>query len=229
MERKEYKRRISLEKDFMNYSIDDRLFGVLYYLATFHIEQDIYYLTKKKFQQKKAEIKMVCTAEGDAISTQQLNRLIKKLKDNNLIVEQQIKTNNKMVDAYVFPKPPETSLRYQLIDNEMLWYVVSTRNKQAVKIYTYLVNKFLWKQQTQELYTFTKKELLTALGYSSKSDNKLALSMVGNILESFQREGIVEIAEFFEEITLDNSQTVPSHKYRLVNILLKKSDLKTVN
>lgn len=55
-----------------------------------------------------------------------------------------------MVDAYVFPKPPETSLRYQLIDNEMLWYVVSTRNKQAVKIYTYLVNKFLWKRQTQE-------------------------------------------------------------------------------
>lgn len=47
---KEYKRRISLEKDFMNYSIDDRLFGVLYYLATFHIEQDVYYLTKKKFQ-----------------------------------------------------------------------------------------------------------------------------------------------------------------------------------
>lgn len=172
---------------------------------------------------------MVCAAEDDTISTQQLNRLIKKLKDNNLIVEQQIKTNNKMVDAYVFPKPPETSLRYQLIDNEMLWYVVSTRNKQAVKIYTYLVNKFLWKRQTQELYTFTKKELLTAIGYSSKSDNKLALSMIGNILESFQREGIIEIAEFFEEVTLNNSQTIPSHKYRLVNILLKRDELKTIN
>lgn len=88
-----------------------------------------------------------------------------------------------------FPKPSvETQSRYQLIENEMLWYVVSTRNKQAVKIYTYLLNKHLWKQLTQDTYVFTKRELLEAIGYSKTSNNNLMLSMVGNILEAFKEK-----------------------------------------
>lgn len=106
-EKKEYKRRISLEQDFMNYSIDDRLFGALYHLATYHPEKEVYYLTKKKFQENKMALRCLCTSnkdkEAECVSTQQLTRLMTKLKENNLITEGKIVSNKKQVDAYIFP------------------------------------------------------------------------------------------------------------------------------
>ena len=49
LEEKVRKRRLSLEDNFMNYGIDDLLFGSMYYLATFHPGVGKLYLTKKNY------------------------------------------------------------------------------------------------------------------------------------------------------------------------------------
>ena len=69
MSREVHMRSVSLEEDFMNYTIDDILFGVMCYLATYHPAEKILYLSKKNFAKNKKQIKTLC---GE-ISTQTLN------------------------------------------------------------------------------------------------------------------------------------------------------------
>ena len=91
------KRRFSLEDNFMNYSVDDILFGAMYYLATFHPTKREFYLTKKKFTQNKNIIKKACD-----VSTQTLNNHLKKLLEHGLIQEQEIKSGDVAYPSYTF-------------------------------------------------------------------------------------------------------------------------------
>ena len=91
------KRRLSLEDAFMNYSIDDILFGAMYYLATFHPTKRVFYLTKKKFTQNKDIIKKACD-----VTTQTLNNHLKKLLEAGLIQEADIKSNDEVYPSYTF-------------------------------------------------------------------------------------------------------------------------------
>ena len=107
----------------------------------------------------------------------------------------------------------------------MLWYIVSTRNAQAVKLYIYLLNKFNWKQEENDYYIFTNRELIGALGYSTNSANNLANTMVNNVLESFSREGVIKFESFYEEMITTNGKTVPTPKKRLLFVASSKNDL----
>lgn len=213
------KRRLSLEDNFMNYSVDDILFGAMYYLATYHPEEKKLYLTKKNFTKNKTIIKAVC---GE-ISTQQLNRHLAKLMEDGLIQEKDMKSGGETYPSYIFPY--EYKEKYQLVENEMLWYIVSTRNAQAVKLYIYLLNKFNWKQKENDYYIFTNKELIGALGYSTNSANNLANTMINNVLESFSREGVIKFESFYEEMIAANGKTVPTPKKRLLFVASSKNDL----
>lgn len=215
------KRRFSLEDAFMNYSIDDILFGAMYYLATFHPTKKVFYLTKKNFTQNKDIIKKACD-----VTTQTLNNHLKKLLEAGLIQEQDIKSNNEVYPSYTFSY--EYKEKYQLIDNEMLWYIVTTRSQQAIKLYIYLLDKYKWKSKTGENYVFTNAELLGALGYSTQSSNKKANEIVNNILESFLREGVIKFENYYEEILLNNGKTVPSPRKRLLFVAQTKNELPKV-
>lgn len=216
------KRRFSLENAFMNYKIDDILFGAMYYLATYHPEEKVFYLTKKNFTKNKTVIKKMC---GD-VSTQTLNNHLRKLAQAGLIKEQDIKVGQLMCPSYVFIYEYEE--RYQLVEQEMLWYILATRSQQAVKLYIYLLNKYNWKKTTDEIYIFTNKELIGALGYSTHSDNQLANSTVSNILESFKREGIIDYETFYDEAILDDGKTIPVPRKKLLFLASTKADLPAV-
>lgn len=216
------KRRMSLEDNFMNYSVDDILFGAMYYLATYHPHKKILYLTKNNFTKNKKNIKGVC---GD-ISTQKLNRHLAKLMEDGLVQEQDIPSGDKTYPSYIFPYEYKT--RYQLIENEMLWYIVSTRNAQAVKLYVYLLNKYNWKKEEKDTYIFTYKELVEALGYSANSANYPAITLVKNVLESFAREGVIKFESFYEEMITTNGKVVPTPKKRLLFVASSKNDLKPI-
>lgn len=215
------KRRLSLEDSFMNYSIDDILFGAMYYLATFHPTKKVFYLTKKNFTQNRDIIKKACD-----VTTQTLNNHLKKLLEAGLIQEQDIKSNNEVYPSYTFSY--EYKEKYQLIDNEMLWYIVTTRSQQAIKLYIYLLDKYNWKKSTGENYVFTNAELLEAIGYSTNSSNQKANSVVNNVLESYLREGVIKYETFYEEITLPNGKTVPSPRKRLTFVAVSKQELPKV-
>ena len=70
---------------------------------------------------------------------------------------------------------------------------------------------------------FTNKDIMKVLGYST--DNKLASSMVSNILESFRREGVIVYEDFYEEKLMDNGNTIPTPKKKLLFVAKSKSEL----
>lgn len=212
------KRRLSLEDAFMNYSIDDILFGAMYYLATYHPEQKVFYLTKKNFTKNKDIIKRACD-----VSAQTLKNHLNKLLESNLIQEADIKSGDVSYPSYTFSY--EYKEKYQLIENEMLWYIVTTRSQQAIKLYIYLLDKYNWKKETNDNYVFTNLELIGALGYSTNSSNQKANTVVNNILESFAREGVIKYENFYEEIVSDCGKTVPSPRKRLTFVAASKEQL----
>lgn len=216
---KEYTRRFSLEENFMNYDSNDLLYGALQYLATYHPELHLLYLTKKNYTKSKQQLMAICGLDSRGIK-RHLDRLIEK----GLIKEKKIYVGENKVEYDCFVFPYDTKEKYQIINNEMLWYVVSTRNKQAVRVYIYLLNKYNWKNN----YEFSNKELIEALGYSTNGNNALASSMVSNILESFKREGVIDYTEYYE-IKIDNcGRQIPTPKKALVFVASHKSELKPV-
>ena len=215
------RRRLSLEADFMNYNTDDLLFSAMLYLATFHPEQKKLYLTKKNYVKNRNNFYNLC---DDTSNAKTLKRHLDKLIEKGLIAEEDVKSNNVVYPSYVFPY--DQTKKYQLVESEMLWYIVSTRNRQAVKIYIQLLNWYLWKKDNDDIFIFTNRDIMKALGYSP--DNKLASSMVSNILESFAREGVIQIKTFYDEFIDNNGFVVPTPKKRLLFVARSKSELRTV-
>lgn len=218
-QQKTHKRRFSLEEDFMNYNTDDLLFGAMYHLSTYHPEEKKLYLSKKNLTKNKKTIYELCDLDA-----QKLRRHLAKLIEKNLIAETEMFVANEKIPVYTFPYSYDGN--YQLIDNEMLWYLASTRNNQCIRIYVSLLRYFLWKEKTNEVYTFTNTDLLRSIGYSA--DNKLASSMITNILESFQREGIIQIENYYEEIITSSGKVIPSPKKKLLFVAQVKDDLKPI-
>lgn len=221
LEEKVRKRRLSLEDNFMNYGIDDLLFGSMYYLATFHPEVRKLYLTKKNYAKNRKNFYNL----EDGGNAKTLKRHLDKLIEKGLVAEEDIKVNGENYPSYVFPY--ETDTKYQLVEAEMLWYIISTRNRQAVKIYIQLLNWYLWKEKTDEHFVFTNKDIMKILGYSP--DNKVASSMVSNVLESLSREGVIRYENYFEEYVADNGCVVPTPKKRLLFVAKSKSELPVVS
>ena len=206
------KRRFSLDDDFMNYSIDDLLYGAMQYLATYHPVKKQLYLTKQNLMKNKKDIYTLCN-----LDSRKLKAHIQKLMDKGLIKEEMIDE----YPSYTFPYDYDGG--YQLIDYEMLWYLVSTRSKSAIQIYVYLLNRYLWKAETKENYIFTNKELQVALGYSENT--KLANSIMSNILESLSREGIIKFVDEWQEMTNINGTQIKTCRHRLVFVAQTKEDL----
>lgn len=214
-----YTRRLSLEEDFMNYSSDDLLYGALQYLATYHPELEMLYLTKKNITKSKKELYNLC-----GLNAKSLKRHLDKLEEKGLIKTKTIYIGNDKTEYECYTFPYKYDGKYQIVNNEMLWYIVSTRNQQAVRVYTMLLDWYIWKHDDGEEFIFTNKDILKKLGYST--DNKLASSVVSNILESFKREGVINYEEYYE-LRIDNSgREIPTPKKRLVFVAKSKSELK---
>lgn len=210
-------RRFSLENDFMNYSIDDLLFGIMCHLATYHPKEERIYLTKQNLSKNRKVIYNCCN-----LNSRTLKSHIDKLIEKGLVKEEDVDCGNAVYPCYTFPYDYDTN--YQIVDWELLWYLISTRNKGCIQVYIYLINKYLWKEKSEEKYVFTNKELQVALGYSPNTE--LADSFISNILESMAREGIIKFEEFYAEQTLDNGEIVPKPQKKLLFVAKRKSDLK---
>lgn len=219
----DYQRRFSLEDDFMNYSTDDLLYGIMQYLATYHPAWGKLYLTKKNFVKNKKLIRDVC-----GVSQQTLNNHMKKLIEKGLIQEDMVLMGDDKVeyDCYIFPYNRDEN--YQLINNEMLWYIVSTRSKQAVRVYIQLLNWYKWKRENNDTFVFTNRDIMKKLGYSTDCKNPNASSVVSNILESFKREGVIDYCEFAEMVIDNKGNEFSISRKRLLFVASSKSELKKV-
>ena len=198
-------RKFSLEDDFMNLTIDDMVYGYIQHMATFAPELKKLYVLVDTVSMEKKDIARIIGRTPRTVT----NR-IKKLLDNGLLVEEQITLNGVNRLSYVIPQ--ETKGKYQIIYDEMLYYLICTRTTDCIKIYLYLKNKYDWKKKTNEYYSFTNAEILSALGYSDNYNGN-ASARVQCILDSFMREGVIKWASYTEMI---GSNTAPKKRLLFV-------------
>ena len=219
-----YTRRFSLEEDFMHYSVDDLLYGMMQYLATYHPIEKRLYLTKASYERHRKEFYKI---HDGVDNCKKLKAHLEKLINRGLVEETTVLCGKSERESYVFPYEKEEKTKYQIIDNEMLFYVISTRNKSAIQIYIYLLNKYLWKKEKGEMYVFDNTELQVAIGYSEFTN--LSSAWVTNILESFQREGVLNYEEFYQETINENTgEVIRFPQKRLTFVAQKKDELRRV-
>lgn len=203
-------RRIPVEGSFINYDSNDILYAVMYANATFDPEQKRLYLTKQNF----TAMKKIFRDVAGITDSKMRERHLTKLKEKELISESKT--------AYYFPQKMEE--KYQIIEKDFLLYLANTRNKNAIRIYIKLLDWYLWKKRENTFYIFTNKELLSTIGYSQ--DNKIASVMVSDILESLNREGIINFETFYETLILSDGKEIRTPKKRLLFVAAKKDELK---
>lgn len=218
----EQTRRISLEEDFMNHATNDLLFAYMLASATYHPIEKRLYLTKFKYvsEQMAQTIAKLC---GKSKKT--IDRHLSALMEKGLVAVDTVSCgtddNKKDVASYIFPY--DKDMNYQIVNNDMLKYVIHTRNQCAVRIYVYLLNKYLRKKD----YHFTLKELQVAIGYSENTKNTSILETLRDILESFKREGIIQYDEVYEQISaFETGEIVNTPNKVLRFVAQKKEELK---
>lgn len=207
-------RRFSLDEDFMNHNTDDLVYGFMRSISTTEEFADpkqpaIKYREYLKIKDLKKEKKILAGICG--VSTQQINNKIKKLIETGLVEEENIvvKSNGKeyIYPSYIFPFDYDGT--YKIIEKEMVKYLVDTRTAFAIRIYLYLLNK----TGVNPHYVFTVRELTTkALGYAESTQS--ADEIVGHILQSFYREGLIKFhTEWF---TIENPRGDQTRTERMV-------------
>lgn len=208
-----YFRPMSLDQDFMHYGIDDLLYGFLVYHTTYDTEKEQYYITERRWNGIRP---IFCRGLG--MPPQTCRRHLNKLIDKKLL------TYDEERKRYIFPH--NGLRRYQNINNAMIYYLVITSNMNVIKIYLYLLNKWLWKTEKESAfdYDFTLKELRQALGYSD-SNNREVDSAFRTILFSLAKQGIIDAYPTWAQIKDDGP---PSPVYRLTFVAQHPSEFKTI-
>lgn len=189
-------RNLSLEENFMSYSVDDLLYAFMSYHATYDPNTNEYYLTERSWTKYRPLLKSIITTRN---ARNHLNSLISK----GIVIY------DKERMRYIFPHCGFK--KYQQVNNSMLYYLIITSNINVIKVYIYLLNKWLWKEKTNEPYYFTLKELREALGYSG-TNNPGVDSALHTILFSIAKQGIIDASPTYLAI---NPNSPPSPVYQL--------------
>lgn len=129
----EYTRRIPLTEDFLHYHIPDLIYGYIQHKATYNPQKGILYITADNLRKHKKTLEILCDC-----SRRTIDRQIQILITEKFIEE----TTDGKQCIYVIPPVGD---KWQLIDWNMLEYLLNTRNNNCIKIYAYLLNKYLWK------------------------------------------------------------------------------------
>lgn len=90
--------------------------------------------------------------------------------------------------------------RYQKINNSTIFKLLQNMQPNTIKIYSYLLNKYLWKKSEEKTFYFSISSLLQALGYV-------------NVYNRLEREHIKDILFF---LNLLGAITI-SRVYKIVN------------
>jgi hypothetical protein len=110
-------RKFSLEQDFMNFTIDDLVYGYLQHIATYHPEKKILYIPVSKLGSEKKAISLIIGK-----TTRTVSRKIDDLIENNFIIKRELNLNGKLTQVYEIPQ--KTIGIYKIINEDMMWYIV---------------------------------------------------------------------------------------------------------
>lgn len=213
-------RAFSLEDEFMNYKVNDLVYGFMRGLSTVRppIEgQDEYreYLPINIFSKRK---KLIAGIVG--VTTKQIGNIVNQLANQGLIDEGIEVLNGKDIKVFYFP-PVEG--RFETIEQDMVRFLVNTGNKFSIKIYIYLLNKYKWKRKTNEKYLFTIEELRLALGFAETTQSSDYL--IKDILHLFKLAGLIDYQVVAVEVPNSNFAGSRTFKMRLDKVCEKYYDL----
>lgn len=175
-------RRIPMDELFMG-KVDDIFYGFLSLKATYNPNQKELYLTKQNELLARKEYHTMTK-----VTDRTLRNRVGKMVEYGYLVDKG--------DRYVFSA--ESSL-WEIVQYDMLKYLVATKSENSVKIYCYLLNKFKWKQSSGEGYSFTLKGIARAIGYSESSSNSSNVtSIIRMIVEDLTRTGIINFVDYYD-------------------------------
>lgn len=213
-------RAFSLEEEFMKYDTDDFLYGFLRSLSTVRPavgdQEAREYLPIKTYQKYK---KVIAGVVG--VTTKTIGNHLNRLAEKGLIDEGIETINGKDVKVFWFPV---VKGRYEILEQDMVRYLVDTKSIHAIKIYIYLLNKYKWKRQKGERYIFTEKELITALGYSEKTCHAEYYATINNIIKSFVIGGLIKYKKVQCEIK-DCDTYKTTERMELIYVVEKFSEV----
>lgn len=172
------RRRMPVEKEWFDKNKNDIIYGLLQSIGEqFHDSNGkIQVRTSKVSFIKNLTIIKKC---ADVRDKRTIMSAISKYAKDGYITEDE--------DYYYFPY--NVNNPYILIDLKLLDHICKTFNKQSLKIYVYLKNKYNMKEKKHEKYLFTIKELKSVLGYSDSTDEKT--TGIRNILAEFKNSNIM--------------------------------------
>lgn len=185
---------IPLTKDFMgDKKTNDIVWGFLQIHSYKVNEKRIVYKSQAKpFDIYNYFMKDKEKTDNPVISEATIRNTIKLYKIIGIITEEKIIDKyERLVDVYVLKQDFK---RFQYIKTDTLKYLVDTANINVIKVYTYLLNKFIYKKNSNEKYSFTKKELCKSIGYSYRNDN---ISKINNILTCLKNNGLIEYSQSY--------------------------------
>ena len=137
-----------------------------------------------------------------------IKRVMKFFKDSGLITEGKVEDlAGKEVKCFWLN---EDENYFQFIQLDTLRFLCNTTNSNVIKTYAYLLNKSFYF----EGYTFTKKELLDAIGYSSKDKGQ---QLMDDILLALSKFGLIKFESCYER----NYDGNPVPKMRLLEVKTK--------
>ena len=137
-----------------------------------------------------------------------IKRVMKFFKDSGLITEGKVEDlAGKQVKCFWLN---EDENYFQFIQLDTLRFLCNTTNSNVIKTYAYLLNKSFYF----EGYTFTKKELLDAIGYSSKDKGQ---QLMDDILLGLSKFGLIKFESCYER----NYDGNPVPKMRLLEVKTK--------
>lgn len=102
---------------------------------------------------------------------------------------------------------------FQHVPDSTLKYLADTASSEVIKIYAYLLNKYLWKAKTSNSpsYTFTLKELAKEIGLSISNNGNT--TKVRNCLISLQASELITFESFYNT----RFGMTPLPQFKLIN------------
>jgi len=146
----------------------------------------------------------------EQISLSTLKRKMALFKSIGMISEGKIKDiNGKEVSAFILL---ENFALFQYIPLETLEYLADTASSTVIKLYAFLLNKFLWKAKFNDTYVFTYAELAAEIGLNDNNNGNTRI--IRNCLNSLSNSELIDYCDFY--VMTDSG--VPSPRKRLINV-----------
>ena len=188
----QHPRRMPTEGAFMSFKIDDIVYGYLQGIATYDkYDKKRVYLTEKTLQ----DAKVVLADLLGKKSSRTISRKIEVLMSE----ENELMAFDEETKQYYFPY--DKISKYCVVSAEILQELTSVYNKMAVRVYVYLLDKYLWKEKDGSTYDFTIHELKVAFGYSAStrgSANSQIEMVLKNILKNLKANHFIDYEDYYD-------------------------------